>query len=73
MLELQHIITVGLAAGFVQRYEGANRSWLQVIFPDGSWEVMPEDDIKQKHESMLVHAHRLWSTRALRRLSEGRM
>lgn len=71
MLSLGDIIAVGLAAGFIQKYDGANRPWLQVIFPDGSWEVMAENDIKQKHEAMLLHAHHLWSSRAMRRMAEG--
>ena len=69
MLNIADIIAVGLAAGFVQEYEGANRDWLQVIFPDGSWEIMPETGMQQKHQAMLLHAHHLWSARAIRRMA----
>lgn len=70
MHDLDAIVRVGLAVGFVQKYDGANRGWLQVMFPDGSWEIMPEKGYSQKHEALLVHAHTIWSRRALRRMAE---
>jgi hypothetical protein len=64
------MLEVGNKAGYFTQYRWT-KTWWQISFPDGSYEIVKDQERNQLDEAIISGAHKLWSERALRKMVKG--
>jgi hypothetical protein len=64
------MLELGNKAGYFIAHRWT-KTWWQITFPDGSYEIVKDKERSQLDESIIEGAHKLWSERALKKMIKG--